>query len=166
MTTRIFLVGFMGAGKTTIGRLLADKLNWSFVDLDAEVERSEGASVAEIFASRGEDWFRSAESECLKVVSAPRRRVVSLGGGTYVNPRNRALVDSLGLSVYLEAPLDVLLERIGRSTHRPLASDKGRLERLFEERLSAYRMAGATIETAHRSPGEIVLEIMEVVGGV
>ena len=166
MTTRIFLVGFMGAGKSTVGSLLAAELDWHFVDLDAEIEKSEGTSVAEIFSTRGENWFRAAEAECLKTLSAPRQQIVSLGGGAYVNPQNRSIVESLGLSVYLEAPLAVLLERIGKTSDRPLAGDRARLERLFEERLASYRMARVTIETSGLTPEDVVAGILRVVEGL
>ena len=164
MTNRIFLVGFMGVGKTTIGRSLAERLSWTFVDLDAEIERCEGQSIAEIFTQKGEDWFRRAEADRLKVVAAQRHQVVSLGGGTYVPPANRALVDALGCSVYLEAPLAVLLDRIGDGEERPLASDRSRLEGLFEDRLPSYTKARATVKTANRAPEDVVLEILQVVG--
>jgi shikimate kinase len=156
MTSRIFLVGFMGAGKTTVGRLLADRLGWSFVDLDTAVEERAGQSVREIFRSRGETAFRELEAECLRAASAPARRVVSLGGGTYADPGNRQHLESLGLSIYLEAPLEVLLERIGDDESRPLARDRESLGRLFAERVASYRMAGMSVATGDRDPRQVV----------
>jgi len=157
---RVFLVGFMGAGKTTVGRLLALHLDWEFVDLDAEIERREGRSIAETFTLRGEHWFRVAETECLRQVAAPRQRVVSLGGGTYLTSENRLLVESLGLSVYLEAPLEVLMGRIRDDGTRPLARDRARLGHLLEERVGTYRLARLTVVTANRTPEEIVRKIL------
>ena len=164
MTDRIFLVGFMGAGKTTVGRVLAARLDWEFVDLDVEIEDRERQSIAEIFTRRGEPWFRLVERECLKQVAAQRKRVVSLGGGAYVSSENRAVVDSLGVSVFLDAPLETLLKRIGDDADRPLARNRAGLERLLDERVGFYRMARLTIETGDRSPEEIVEEILRGIG--
>lgn len=160
MVTRIFLVGFMGGGKTTVGRLLAERLGWTFIDLDAEIERLEGRSVAEIFASEGEAAFRSMERRSLETVSGPPNRVVSLGGGTYVDARNRELVDSVGVSVYLEASLSVLLERIDDDGSRPLARDRQRLEALFAERVASYRMARVCIDTENLDPIEVAEAVL------
>lgn len=163
--TRIFLVGFMGAGKTTVGRILAERLRWSFVDLDLEIERLEGQSVADIFGSRGEAYFRARERACLALVSESDRRVVSLGGGTYIDPVNRELVDSCGLSIYLEAPLEVLFGRIPDDDARPLASDRSRLEDLFAERVPSYRMARMTIDTAGRDAQTVAGEVLLALEG-
>lgn len=162
MTSRIFLVGFMGAGKTTVGRLLAERLGWNFVDLDLEIERAKGLSVGEIFASRGEAWFRAAEHEVLRVVAASPKQIISLGGGTYVDPANRVLIESLGCSVYLDTPFELLLKRIGGDVSRPLASDPSRLAHLFEERMSSYRLARVRVETGDRTPEDIVEEILRL----
>jgi len=166
MITRVFLVGFMGVGKTTVGQLLARRLGWSFVDLDREIEGREGQSVREIFRSKGEACFRAAEAACLRSVSGPPRRVVSLGGGAYLDPSNRALVDSCGLSVYLEAPLEVLLGRIDDDGSRPLFGSRGQVERLFRERQPTYRMAQRTVETADRAPEDIVDRVVRLLGDI
>jgi shikimate kinase len=158
---RVLLVGFMGAGKTTVGRCLADRLGWKFVDLDLEIERQEGRSIAEIFRTRWESYFRRVERACLEAVAAERQAVVSVGGGAYVDQDNRALVDSLGLSVYLEASLDVLLDRVGEDASRPLASDRVRLEQLFALRSPSYKMASMTIETGGLGPDEIADAVMK-----
>jgi len=160
MPARIFLVGFMGAGKTTIGRLLADRLGWSFVDLDAEVERREGRSVADIFASVGESCFRSMETESLRAVSGPGRSVIALGGGTYIDAANRSLVDSLGTSVYLDAPFDALFGRIEDDGSRPLAGSRSEMELLFAERVASYKMARMRVDVASRAPEDIVNEVL------
>lgn len=153
--SRIFLVGFMGAGKTTVGKILADRLGWTFVDLDAEIEAYEGRSVEEIFRTDGEAYFRRRERERLGKAAAGAPAVISLGGGAYADAENRDLVDAQGLSVYLEAPLGVLIDRIGEGRGRPLASDRAHLERLFVLRGPSYRMASMTITTEGRSPEEI-----------
>lgn len=162
--SRIYLVGFMGAGKTTIGSLLADRLGWEFVDLDAAIEAREKRSVRAIFASSGEAYFRELEAACLRQLSGGPERVISLGGGAYVDPSNRELVDSTGISVYLEAPLEMLLSRIDDDGSRPLARDRPELTRLFADRTPSYNMAQVVIGTGNREPAEVVGELLRALG--
>lgn len=154
--TRVYLVGFMGAGKTTIGRLLADRLGWEFKDLDAAIEDREKRTVRSIFAESGEAYFRELEAACLRRLSEGSSRVISLGGGAYADPSNRELVESTGVSVYLEAPLEVLLSRIDDDGSRPLAANRADLARLFTDRTRSYRMAQVVIGTGNRAPEEVV----------
>jgi len=146
----------MGAGKTTVGELLARRLGWRFVDLDLEIEALEHRSVVEIFREDGEAYFRRVERRCLETVSRGPGQVISLGGGAYVNPANRALVESRGICVYLEAPLHVLLGRIGSGAGRPLAGDRAMVDQLFASRQASYKMARMSIETEGRSPEDVV----------
>src|SRR5215475_6334440 len=94
----------MGAGKTTVGRRLAKKLGWKFIDLDEEIERREGRAVADIFKKDGEPHFRSLESSCLKALSSSPDTVIALGGGAFIEPANRELTEKTGLTVWLKLP--------------------------------------------------------------
>ena len=136
----VALTGFMGAGKTSIGRALADLLHWSFVDLDQEIELQQKATVREIFQGQGEAQFRESETaalrEMLERVPAPGRMVIALGGGTFVQPHNAVLLRNAGARVvFLETPLEEMLERCGIQTPssadnlRPLAAESGCLSR-------------------------------------
>lgn len=159
----IYLVGFMGSGKTTVGRLVASRLGWSFVDLDREVTRHEGCSIAEIFESRGEEYFRRVESERLRAVSTRTRQIVALGGGTYVDEENRKCVEASGLSIFLDAPLKDILARVDDDGERPLFRDKEGLGRLYQERWLSYRMAAVSLHTEDLDPEAIADRILDLV---
>ena len=120
-TDKIFLIGFMGSGKTTAGRKLASRLGWSFIDLDEFIERDNGMSVAELFSERGEEWFRTAESEALRELENSRNTVISTGGGTPCFSGNMEFMLKNGLTVYLKMTPEKLSRRLSRSTAgRPL----------------------------------------------
>jgi shikimate kinase len=144
-TPGLYLVGFMGCGKTTIGRLAAARLGWSFADLDDDIEAAEGVTITGIFAGRGEAEFRRIESEALRArvcqISAGRPTVLALGGGAFVQPANYELIEQHGVSVWLDCPLDVLQARVSGATHRPLARDPKRFAELFEARRPFYSRA-------------------------
>ncbi len=171
MATRaVFLVGFMGCGKSRLGQELARRLGWDFVDLDAQIESREGQAIAEIFRDRGEDAFRMAETSALSdlIESLDRDRdrnvgrgmVVALGGGTFAQERNRELLRSWP-SIFLEVPIDELWRRCQNDpTKRPLRKDN--LEdfaRMYESRLPFYRQATVTVVTAGKDPSSICAEI-------
>jgi shikimate kinase len=141
----LYLTGFMGSGKSTIAQLLADKLGWNYVDLDAEIEGTRNESIAKIFAERGEPEFRRIETEVLKGVVRRVERgmpsVVALGGGTFVQPANFTLLEDHGISIWLDCPLEVLEARIEDTGSRPLARDKEAFRRLYEQRRAAYGQA-------------------------
>jgi shikimate kinase len=151
-TPGIYLVGFMGSGKSTIGRALADELGWSFFDLDDEIERREKTTISEIFDSRGEDAFRHAETSALRErvlqVERGRPQVISLGGGAFVRDENIELVLNHGVSLWLDCPLPVIERRVAAQTHRPLARDPGQMRCLLESRIPAYARADYRIEVA------------------
>ncbi|MBI1355984.1 MAG: AAA family ATPase [Acidobacteria bacterium] len=165
-TPGIYLTGFMGCGKSTVGRLLASKLCWSFVDLDQEIEQAEGRRIAEIFEAEGEERFRAIEATALKeqirLVRGGRARVVALGGGAFVQPDNRErLLSDGGLVVFLDVPVETLWRRIASEEHRPLASDPERFRALYAARLPLYGQAHQTID-ADRDPETIVDEIFRL----
>ena len=168
---RVFLIGFMGAGKTSVGKALAQRLSWEFRDLDRVIEARENKTVAEIFAERGEAGFRVAECAALEELLATSARgewIVALGGGTFVQPRNRtALQESGAITVLLEAPLHELKRRVGADgIVRPLAQDEAKLAELFESRRAAYAAAQFRIETTGKRVEEVAGEIQELLYAV
>jgi len=163
----VFLVGFMGAGKTSAGREAARGLGWPFVDLDDEVEAASGCSVAEIFREKGEAEFRKLEHEALRrlIEKTDGAAVIALGGGAFVQAANAALIrEADGISIYLDAPVEELRRRckeMGRE--RPLASDEEHFRRLYEERLPAYARADERISTAGKSVTAVAREVRRAI---
>lgn len=164
MLQRIYLVGFMGAGKSTVGRELALRLRWPFFDLDSEIERVEKQSVSGIFAHLGEPCFRQLEREHLVRLSQTPQAVIALGGGAYVDPENRKVVDNTGVAVWLDVSFPVIRERIRMTATRPLFADPERAARLYSERLPFYRLARIHVLTDNRLPDAIAAEILKKVG--
>lgn len=158
----VFLVGFMASGKSSVGRELARRLDWDFVDLDARIESRERQTIPEIFRDRGESAFRLAETSALRDLteSLERNTVVALGGGTFAQPKNRELLRSWP-SVFLDAPLDELWRRsLEDPTKRPLRKDNlTEFARLYESRLPFYRQATMTVVTSGKDPASLCVEI-------
>ena len=156
----VCLTGFMGSGKSTVGRLLAAQLAWHFVDLDSEIERHTGLPISQIFEQKGEPVFRDIEHDCLTRVlgwasERDARVVLALGGGTFAQPRNAALlhnVDAPGVAViWLDCAIESLLQRCVLMGDRPLFRDEASFRRLYEERLPYYRQADYRIESSGES---------------
>jgi shikimate kinase len=158
---RIYLVGFMGAGKSTVGRELSLILHRPLMDLDAEIEKAEGITVREIFARFGEPRFRQIEREHLKRISEASPAIVALGGGAYVDPENRRIVDDSGVTVWLDASFSTIRERVRPDGTRPLLADLEQARRLYAERLPSYKLARVHILTDNRLPDAIAQEIIE-----
>lgn len=153
----------MGCGKTTVGRELAQILEWKFVDLDDEIERRAKISISEIFAQRGESSFRAIESDVLlEQVKMGYARVMALGGGTFGTKKNREIIKKTGLSVWLNVPLEELWQRVSSADHRPLAKDRVGFEALHEERLMEYKKADFFIEAESKDPARIAKEIHDL----
>src|SRR5262249_27347123 len=132
---RIFVVGFMGAGKSTVGRALAQRLGWPFVDLDDEIEAAEGARVSDIFARRGGPEFRRIETEVLRrLLASTDSAVIALGGGAFTISANRELIRGHGPTIWLDCAFDVVQRRVAQFRHRPLARDPERFAALYEAR--------------------------------
>ena len=161
----IYVVGFMGSGKTTIGQALAKRLGWDFVDLDDEIEARAGKSIPEVFEQEGEPAFRKLESDCLKdqtrLVCSGRARVVGLGGGTFVDERNRELIEESGVSIWLDAPASLLWERVKAETHRPLAQDEEAFRERHGGRRDAYSQADFRVD-ATQEPASIVEAVLSL----
>ena len=152
----------MGAGKTTIGQILGRMLGWEFVDLDSVIEQREGISVREIFESRGERVFRSMESAALEKCLEMNRTVIALGGGAYVVEENRTRLREIGVTVWLDCPLEVCYGRIAGDASRPLLRTKEETRRLYKIRRAAYALADLSIETGDRPPEELVVDILDL----
>lgn len=155
----IFLVGFMGAGKTTVGRTLAEHLGYDFFDLDELIEAQAAKSVQAIFAEPGEAEFRRLEHEAIRACTNRSRAVIALGGGAYVPDRNRTLLRTIGRTVWLDCPLDVCLRRVSGDRSRPLLGGEDEMRQLLEERRPAYAQADYVVETGELPPEKLVIEI-------
>jgi len=156
----IVLVGLMGVGKSTIGRRLAKRLGLSFVDSDSAIEDAAGgASAAEVFDLYGEVEFRDGERRLVARLVEGERRVIATGGGAFVDPTTRALLKAQAVTVWLDAPIDVLAERTGRRDTRPLLRDGDRAEtlaRLDRERRPLYAEADIHVRSADGAHGDVV----------
>ncbi|HEU5339452.1 MAG TPA: shikimate kinase AroK [Sulfuricaulis sp.] len=159
----LFLIGPMGAGKSTIGRHLAELLNKDFRDSDSEIEKRTGAGIPLIFEIEGETGFRARESSILDDLTRLSNTVLATGGGAVLSEDNRKILRERGVVVYLHAPLETLLQRTRRDRHRPLlqTADRRRtLEDILKAREPVYRQAAdMVIETSHRSPVSVAREI-------
>ena len=170
----VFLVGFMGAGKSSVGRALAQRLNWVFEDLDDRIQSREGRTVAEIFRESGESEFRRAEHAALQQVLEELRggvaRIVALGGGAFVQEENAALLNTSGVpTVFLDAPVEELWQRCctqanQSGTERPLLRSLEEFRKLNETRRKGYARASWQIPTGSRTVAAIVADITETLG--
>lgn len=160
----IVLVGLMGAGKTSIGKRLAKNLNLEFRDSDAVIEEKMGCSIAEIFEAFGEPYFRKVEKDTIEqLLTSEKPHILATGGGAFVNPETRALIKEKGLSIWLRAELDVLVDRVSRTDHRPLleqGNKKEILERLIEARYPAYSEADLVVDSDSGPHYKVVEEII------
>jgi shikimate kinase len=160
----IVLVGLMGAGKSSIGRLLAARLNLEFVDADAEIENAAHASIEEIFETHGEAAFRSGERRVIARLLAGPVRVVATGGGTFMDNDTRRQIKTLAHSVWLKADLETLLKRVSRREGRPLLKNKDPraiMAALMVERDPVYAKADITVETSDNPPGEVADRVIK-----
>lgn len=163
---RLVLTGFMGAGKSTVGALLAQRLGWDFLDVDDVIEARAGKTVAEIFSRDGEAAFRALESEAIGDQTSHEYRVIGLGGGALETESTRKLLARLDHTcvVFLDAPLEVLVARCLAQPHaaeRPVLADREGLLRRFEQRLPFYRQAHITVATAGLTLDETVDCVLE-----
>jgi shikimate kinase len=163
-TPGIYLVGFMGSGKSTIGRLLAHRMGWSFFDTDDEIEAAEKTSIAALFDSRGEAEFRRLEAGILREharwIERGRAAVVALGGGAFAEPENRRVLEDHGVTVWLDCPLWVVEQRVAQASHRPLGRDPKTLAALYDLRRESYALADIHVPITGDDPAVAVEAIL------
>ena len=163
---RIVLTGFMGAGKSTIGALLAERLGWRFMDTDVFIEARAGSTIAQIFAEQGEDAFRVLETDAVRDCARAERLVLALGGGAVESESTRNALAGLDHAciVFLDAPLEVMVARCVAqpgAAERPVLADRERLVKRLEARLPHYRMAHLTVSTADMTPEAVMDSILQ-----
>lgn len=162
-TDKIYLVGFMAAGKSTVARALAARLQWRAEDVDELIEARERRPIADIFAKSGELYFRATERDILKLLLPLRHVVVATGGGTFMDPENRTAINLDGVSVWLDVPFEELLARIPSDGSRPLAADRAQMERLFAARAAAYSAAQIRVDAAGVSAEEVAERVLDAI---
>jgi shikimate kinase len=160
---KVYLVGFMAAGKTTVARALAARLGWRAEDIDELIEARERRTVADIFARNGEPYFRTLERDILRLLLPLRHVVVATGGGTFMDPDNRVAINMDGVSVWLDVPLDELVARLPADGRRPLAADRAQMERLFAVRQAAYANAQVRVDARGAHPEAVAERIIEAI---
>lgn len=161
----IILTGFMATGKTCVGRRLAGRLGYDFVDLDTSVEAEAGMPVPQIFASQGEATFRELEARMVEQAAGRTGCVVATGGGAIMNPRNLEILKRSGVVIALTADPEIILSRIGGGEDRPMlrgGEKRERIRLLLEERAPAYARADLTVDTSDRTVDEVVDHLMEL----
>jgi len=157
---KLYLVGFMGAGKTTVAAALGRRLGWRTEDVDERIEARARRSVSAIFVQEGEGYFRQVERDVLRELLPERNVIVATGGGTFVDPDNRALMLSDGAVAWLDLPLSRVIERIPPDGRRPLAADPIQMEQLYLRRRLAYTDAHVRID-ATAPVDEMVERLLE-----
>jgi shikimate kinase len=159
----IYLLGFMGSGKTTVGELLARELGWRFIDLDAVIEAGQKATIKQIFEQAGEPFFRQLEQAVLTEVSKTEPAVIALGGGTFAQEPNLELIlESGGATIWLDCSLQELRRRCEGIDNRPLFREPESFAQLLDQRLPYYRKAQYRVSTEGREPEEVVEQILRL----
>ena len=159
----MYLVGFMGAGKSTVARALAKKIGWRVEDVDERIEARERRSVSAIFEHEGEPYFRQVEREVLQDLLPLREVVVATGGGTFAEPDNRAIMLADAAVAWLDLPFEHVVDRVPADNRRPLAADRFAMEQLYNRRQIAYRQAHTRID-ASPTVDEVVERLLEWIG--
>lgn len=160
---KLYLVGFMGAGKSSVARALGRRIGWRAIDIDERIEAREGRRVSEIFAQQGEPYFREVERAVLAEVLAERQVIIATGGGTFADPTNRTSMLADGAVAWLDVPLARVLDRVPQDGRRPLAADRTQMEQLFLRRQAAYGQAHVRIDASRPLP-EVVERLLEWIG--
>jgi shikimate kinase len=158
--SRIVLVGFMGAGKSTVGPLVAEALGWSFLDLDVELARRLGSSIADVFRTRGERVFREEELRLAEDTASLERHVLAAGGGAFAQAATRDALRRGAFTVWLQCGLPAILARIPPDGSRPLAGDRETIRALFAQRESSYREADCSVD-AEKTPDAVARDVVE-----
>ncbi|OOO16828.1 shikimate kinase [Agrobacterium salinitolerans] len=165
----IVFVGLMGAGKSAVGRMVAQQLRVPFIDTDAEIERVSRMTISELFATYGEEEFRALETRVIKRLLRGGPKVISTGGGAFINDNTRRHIARGGISLWLKADLEVLWERVNKRDHRPLLkteNPKATLAALMEKRYPIYAEANLTIESRDVRKEIIVTEVLAAIAGI
>lgn len=160
----LVLVGLMGAGKSSVGRRLAQVIGFDFIDADTEIEKAAGATIPEIFAEHGEAAFRDGERKVIARLLEQCGTVLATGGGAYMNAETRERIRARGISIWLKADLDVLVKRCARRTHRPLLQNgdmRATLARLMDERYPVYADADITVLSGDGPHDDVVTQILQ-----
>ena len=160
----VVLVGLMGAGKTSVGRRLAEKMDLPFVDADHEIELAAGKSVAEIFADHGEEYFREGERRVIARLLENGCQVLATGGGAYMNQETRDRIKQHAVSIWLKADFEILLKRVSKRNDRPLLNNEDPadvLKRLIELRYPVYAQADVTVESRDVQHGQMVNDVIQ-----
>jgi len=158
---KLYLVGFMASGKSTVARAIARRLGWQKADIDELIEQREHMTVADIFAKRGEPYFRAAERAVLLAQLGTRHVIVATGGGTFVDPVNRDAINRDGVSVWLDVPLAKVIARVPADGRRPLAADRAAFEALYQARREAYQLASIRLDAGGASVDALVEELLD-----
>jgi shikimate kinase len=161
---KVYLVGFMAAGKTSLARELGRRLHWQVEDVDERIEARERRPVAAIFAAEGEAYFRAVERATLQELLPPRHVVVATGGGTFADPDLRALMKSDGAVFWIDAPIGQIIDRLPRDGSRPLAANRAQLDALYESRRLAYAQAHVRLDASRASVGDLADQVVEWLG--
>jgi shikimate kinase len=159
----IVLVGLMGAGKSSVGRRLAEKLGLPFVDADHEIEVAAGKSISEIFSDHGETYFREGERRVIARLMDGGSKVLATGGGAFINEETRARIKNAAVSVWLKAELPVLMKRVMKRSDRPLLRNgdpEGVMRRLIDERYPVYSEADVTVESRDVQHAQMVTDVI------
>lgn len=151
----------MAAGKTTLAQGLARRLGWRTEDVDLMIEARERRTIADIFARDGEPYFRAIERQVIYSLLPLRHTIVATGGGTFLDPEIRAAINADGVSVWIDAPFDVLLDRIPADGRRPLANDRLQMAVLYETRRLAYEQAHIRLDATRARSEELVEQLLE-----
>ena len=177
MKNTIYLTGFMGSGKSTIGPILANTLGWDFFDLDKLIENKAGQKIREIFEQEGESHFRKIETETLREISESKNVIISLGGGTIANKENLEILKKTGKIIYLKVSLDTVYHRLKYKKDRPALTKSdseslsreemtNRINKLMDTRTKYYEQADYTIDTDNNSLGKTVDKIVKIISQV
>jgi shikimate kinase / 3-dehydroquinate synthase len=161
VTERIVLVGFMAAGKTTVGALVAEILGWEFVDLDQRVEAGTGRTIADIFRDSGEAAFRDAELAAANSLAGTKRVVIAAGGGAFAEPATRAALQERAFTVWVRCALPVLLDRLAGDESRPLAANRETIAALLPKRETTYALADLVVDTTRSAPRVVARTIVD-----
>ncbi|NIP29370.1 MAG: AAA family ATPase [Candidatus Dadabacteria bacterium] len=163
----IYLVGFMGAGKSTIGKILSERLNIDYFDLDKEIEKAENREIKMIFEQNGEEYFRILETSTLNHLSSSNKNfIISTGGGVIEREENRGIMSRFGKTLYLKADINTLWERVRHSKHRPLLNVDNafvKAKELFNKRKDLYEKSDYVVETDNLNKEQVADEILKII---